>query len=161
MRPFSLASLRTPLSQLSLPQPSQRLATPLLQRHAGSSSFHTSARAMSLEASMRSKLSSALAPQSLTIRNDSRKHAHHAAMVSARHAADGAADPAAAHERLLETHFYVEVVSEQFDGLGSLKRHRLVNALMKEEFDKGLHALSLRLKTPQEVEKEQEQQQKQ
>jgi BolA protein len=30
----------------------------------------------------------------------------------------------------------------------------MVNSLLKEEFDAGLHALSLRLKTPQEWEKE-------
>ena len=109
---------------------------------------------MSLEASMRRKIDSELSPQKLTIRNDSSKHAHHAAMTSARAAADASSDPSAAHERLLETHFHVECISDKFEGLTSIKRHRLVNGLLKDEFEKGLHALSLRLKTPQEIEKE-------
>ncbi len=47
------------------------------------------------------------------------------------------------------------MVSESFKGKPQIARHRLVNGMLKEEFDeKGLHALSLRLKTPEEWEKE-------
>ncbi|KDN52409.1 bola-like protein [Tilletiaria anomala UBC 951] len=103
----------------------------------------------SLEASMRAKLAAALAPlHTLRIRNDSSKHAHHAAMVAAR-------AQAAATVSRLETHFFVEAVSGAFNGLSSLQRHRMVHALLSDEFQRrGLHALSLRLKTPDEVEKE-------
>lgn len=54
-----------------------------------------------------------------------------------------------------ETHFAVALVSPSFAGKTQIQRHRLVNSLLREEFDeKGLHALSLRLKTPEEWEKE-------
>jgi BolA protein len=47
------------------------------------------------------------------------------------------------------------MVSAAFTGKTPIARHRLVNALLKDEFDHhGLHALSLRLKTPQEWERE-------
>lgn len=35
-----------------------------------------------------------------------------------------------------------------------IARHRAINALLKEEFNEGLHALSLRTKTPVENDKE-------
>ncbi|KAF5273017.1 hypothetical protein FQR65_LT04759 [Abscondita terminalis] len=47
-----------------------------------------------------------------------------------------------------ETHFKVLVVSEKFNGLSLLKRHRLVNDLLKTEFENGIHALSIVAKTP-------------
>jgi stress-induced morphogen len=46
-----------------------------------------------------------------------------------------------------ETHFYVHVVSDKFAGMPQIKRHRAVNALLAAEFERGLHALSLRTKT--------------
>jgi stress-induced morphogen len=47
------------------------------------------------------------------------------------------------------------MVSDAFQGKPQIARHRMVNTALKEEFDvKGLHALSLRLKTPSEWEKE-------
>ncbi|OWR41723.1 putative BolA protein [Danaus plexippus plexippus] len=49
-----------------------------------------------------------------------------------------------------ETHFKVVVVSEQFEGLALLKRHRLVNDILKEELQNGVHALSIVAKTPQQ-----------
>lgn len=36
----------------------------------------------------------------------------------------------------------------------SIARHRAINSLLSPEFEQGLHALSLRAKTPAEVEKE-------
>ena len=50
--------------------------------------------------------------------------------------------------------FAVAIVSEVFQGKTPIARHRMVNSLLKEEFDQGLHALSLRLKTPEEWDKE-------
>ncbi len=49
-----------------------------------------------------------------------------------------------------ESHFKVYLVSNEFNTLSKIQRQRLVNDLMKEEFDKGLHALSLRLRTVKE-----------
>lgn len=55
-----------------------------------------------------------------------------------------------------ETHFFIDAVSPSFGGQAQLARHRRINALMKQQFDEGLHALSLRLKTPEEDGKERE-----
>ena len=49
-----------------------------------------------------------------------------------------------------ETHFKLTVVAEQFNQLKTLERHRLINKLLAQEFETGLHALSLHLYTPQE-----------
>eukprot|EP00955_Chlamydomonas_euryale_P109018 365900-Chlamydomonas_euryale.AAC.8 len=50
-----------------------------------------------------------------------------------------------------ETHFKVSIVSEAFEGMSLIKRHRWVNSLLEEEFGMGLHALSLVTKTPSEA----------
>jgi stress-induced morphogen len=53
------------------------------------------------------------------------------------------------------TDFAVHMVAPAFSGKTPIARHRLVNALLKDEFDNmGLHALSLRLKSPEEWQKE-------
>ena len=49
-----------------------------------------------------------------------------------------------------ESHFKLLVVSESFLGKSRVQRQRSVNELMKIEFDQGLHALSMRLLTPEE-----------
>ncbi|XP_047984333.1 bolA-like protein DDB_G0274169 [Leguminivora glycinivorella] len=49
-----------------------------------------------------------------------------------------------------ETHFKVVVVSDKFDGLPLIKRHRLVNEILKEELQTGVHALSIVAKTPEQ-----------
>ena len=92
--------------------------------------------------SMRSKLKAALHPTLLDITNESASHAGHMGNP------DGAADA--------ETHFHVHVVSEAFNGLRSIQRHRLVYAAVDEEMKQGVggkppvHALSLRTETPDE-----------
>ena len=60
-----------------------------------------------------------------------------------------------------ESHFKVVVVSEQFDGVALLQRHRLVNAALSAELDgshglaglPAVHALSVKAKTPKQWEK--------
>jgi len=74
-----------------------------------------------------------LAPLDLKVVDDSAKHAGHAG-----------ARPEG------ETHYSVHVVSQAFIGKGRVERHRMVNALLSEEFDRGLHALALSLKAPGE-----------
>lgn len=49
-----------------------------------------------------------------------------------------------------ETHFKLIIVSNKFKDLKIIARHRLINHLLTDEFDKGLHALSLHLYTPDE-----------
>ncbi len=60
-----------------------------------------------------------------------------------------------------ETHFSIEVVSEKFEGQPLIQRHRMINDSLKNEFETGLHALSLKTKTPKEYEKAKQQQKQQ
>ena len=46
----------------------------------------------------------------------------------------------------------VLIVSKEFEGLNTLKRHKLVLSMLKEHFKTGeLHALSLETKSPSEM----------
>ncbi|PWN46716.1 bola-domain-containing protein [Violaceomyces palustris] len=104
----------------------------------GTRAYSTSAsQPLSMEASMLNKLTEAFSPAEINIRNDSSKHAHHAAMV-----AQGGGNG--------ETHFFIEIVSDSFKGMTQIKRHRAINNLLKDEFERGLHALSLRTRTFEE-----------
>lgn len=49
-------------------------------------------------------------------------------------------------------HFSVTVVSNAFDGLLPLKRHRMINEALREHIDSGaIHALQLKTLTPDEA----------
>lgn len=88
---------------------------------------------MSMADRIKDKLA-ALSPQALTVTDDSSKHAGHAG-----------AKPGG------ETHFTVAVVSDRFVGMSRVQRYRLVHDLLDAELKEGVHALSLALKTPEEV----------
>jgi BolA protein len=88
---------------------------------------------MSLEASIRSKLSKALAPERLEVINESHLHAGH-------RDAPGTG----------ESHFRVLVVSAAFAGKSRLARHRLVNEVLAAELAGKVHALALDLQAPGE-----------
>jgi BolA protein len=64
---------------------------------------------------------------------------------SARHAGHAGAQPGG------ETHFNVLLVSAAFQGVNRVARSRAVHAALEAEFAGGLHALSLTLRTPEEV----------
>jgi len=49
-----------------------------------------------------------------------------------------------------ESHYKVTVVSKQFSDKPLIKRHREVNAALKQELDNGMHALALHTLTPEE-----------
>jgi BolA-like protein 1 len=83
------------------------------------------------------KLTEALKPTTLTIIDESHKHAGHSGNPS------GAEDA--------ETHFRVEVVSEEFSGKNLVKRHQMIYTLLSDELHHGLHALSLKTTTPAET----------
>jgi stress-induced morphogen len=51
-----------------------------------------------------------------------------------------------------ETHFKVVVVSDAFEGMALIKRHRAVNTTLKAELAAGVHALTITAKTPSEWE---------
>ena len=92
---------------------------------------------------MRRKLQTALEPTVLEIVDESWQHAGHAGNPSTK-GDDGSA----------ETHFALDVVSEKFQGMKQVARQRHVYALLEEEFnEKGLHALQMSTKTPEEYEK--------
>ncbi|RDX55145.1 bola-like protein [Lentinus brumalis] len=91
-----------------------------------------------IEQSIRAKLTELLRPSQLEITNDSWQHRHHAPMRAA-----GGGNG--------ETHFSVNVVSEQFQGKNTMQRHRMIYAALSDEFAAGLHALSLKTKAPTEV----------
>lgn len=51
-----------------------------------------------------------------------------------------------------ESHYKVFLVSTGFEGLSRVERQQSVYALLDDEFKSGLHSISLRLKTPLEIE---------
>jgi len=81
-------------------------------------------------------LSAKLHPSALRFRNDSASHASHY---------DGGEDD--------ETHLFIEVISSVFEGVTRVKRQQMVQELIRDEFEQGLHALSLRCLTPEEAAK--------
>ncbi|KZT26732.1 bola-like protein [Neolentinus lepideus HHB14362 ss-1] len=91
-----------------------------------------------VETAIREKLMTLLQPTELTITNDSWQHRHHAAMR-----AQGGSSG--------ETHFSVQIVSDAFRGKNTLQRHRMIHSALSDELGQGLHALSLKTKTPDEV----------
>lgn len=64
---------------------------------------------------------------------------------SARHVGHAGARPEG------ETHFAVLLVSPLFRGMSRVQRSRAVHEVLASEFDTGLHALSLTLRTPEEA----------
>jgi len=90
---------------------------------------------------IRAKVTAALAPVALEIVDDSASHAGHA------HAAMGPGRAGAG----AETHFKLRVVSAAFEGLPTVRRHRLVYGLLSDELKGPVHALNLDTKTPAEA----------
>ena len=74
-----------------------------------------------------------LSPDSLSIRDDSHKHAGHAS------ARDG------------RGHFSVSIVSSEFEGLSALKRHQLVYKALDGLLETDIHAVAIQAKTPAEA----------
>lgn len=74
------------------------------------------------------KLSENLHPQKLQVINQSHLHAGHLGD-------DGSG----------ETHFEIIISSENFAGKNRIAIHREINNLLKDEFEKNLHALSIKI----------------
>jgi BolA family transcriptional regulator, general stress-responsive regulator len=90
----------------------------------------TQSRAARLETILRS----AFSPTLLRVEDDSARHAGHAG-----------AQPGG------QTHFNVLMVAEAFRGMNRVARSRAVHAAVEAEFVDGMHALSLILRAPDEV----------
>jgi BolA protein len=74
-------------------------------------------------------LSAALQPLKLSVQDDSRLHAGHAGAAEGRH-------------------FSVHVVSERFNGLSRVARHRLVYDALRSQIQHGIHALAIDARAP-------------
>lgn len=85
---------------------------------------------------IKTTLDSAFSPVLLDIKDESHRHAKHAARQDL---------PAG------ETHYRIEMVSAAFTGQSRLARQRAVNEALAAEFSSGLHALSMTLRTPQDA----------
>lgn len=96
------------------------------------------------------KLTEALAPLRLTIRDDSAKHAGHADRIAALKDR-GAGEGHAPIDGAGETHFAVDIVSDAFAGKNRVERQRMVYAILADELRERIHALQLSTRTPDEA----------
>jgi BolA protein len=88
---------------------------------------------MSVTRRLREKLMLELRPTRLDVINESEMHAGHRSSPGTG-----------------ESHFRILVVSEMFAGRSRVERHRLVNDLLKDELQGGIHALALTTVAPGE-----------
>ncbi|GAP37271.1 BolA family protein [Piscinibacter sakaiensis] len=88
----------------------------------------TGVRAEDLEAVLRARL----APQVLEVRDDSHLHAGHAGAREGRH-------------------FAVRIVADGFTGVSRVGRHRLVYDAAAELIARGIHALAIDARAPDEA----------
>jgi BolA protein len=86
---------------------------------------------MSLLAEIETRLRDRLAPRELVLRDDSALHAGHAG------AREGG-------------HYHAFIVSERFRNLPRVARHRLVYDALAELMKRGIHALAIDARTPEE-----------
>lgn len=56
----------------------------------------------------------------------------------------------AGHNGFGESHFNLMLVSKHFNGKSAVERHRMVNKLIKQEFNSSLHAISMKLISQEE-----------
>ncbi len=84
-----------------------------------------------LAAEIEARVRAALSPHSLQLRDDSALHAGHAG------AREGG-------------HYYLEIVSPRFAGLPRVARHRLVYDALADLMKKGIHALAIDARAPDE-----------
>lgn len=82
---------------------------------------------------IRAALEAALSPESLSVVDDSHRHAGHAG------AQDG------------RGHYNVEIVSAAFAGLNPIARHRAVYAALGEMMTTDIHALAIKARAPGEA----------
>ena len=88
---------------------------------------------MTVADTIRAKLIAALAPDALSIEDESSKHAGHSG-----------ARPGG------ETHFRVTIVSSAFTGLSRVERQRRVYATLADELRDRVHAFALSAQAPED-----------
>ena len=79
------------------------------------------------------KLTSAFAPESLEVLDESHRHEGHAG-----------------HRPGGETHFRVYIVAQVFKGKSRIERHRMINQTLSHELAAGVHALAIHASAPGE-----------
>lgn len=79
------------------------------------------------------KLKAALSPAQLTVVDESASHAGHAGDVGG------------------ESHFFVDIVSDQFNDLPLVQRHRLIYQILGDLMANDIHALRIQAKSPDEI----------
>jgi BolA protein len=89
---------------------------------------------MTVAETIRAKLEAAFSPERLDVRDESDMHRGHAG-----------------HREGGETHFRVTIVSNAFDGLTRVERHRRVHDVLDAELKGRVHALALTLLTSREA----------
>ena len=82
-------------------------------------------------ADIEAALQAALQPQQLAVQDDSHLHAGHAGAREGRH-------------------FSLRIVSERFNGLSRVARHRLVYDSLHDLIPRGIHALAIDARAPGE-----------
>lgn len=90
---------------------------------------------MSLKLRIESKLQEAFSPTYLKVEDESHLHVGHAG-----------------HKPGGESHFHVTIISPVFQNLNRVHRHQRVYACLEEELKNGVHALSLKVLSPEEAE---------
>lgn len=90
---------------------------------------------MSFVKTITQKLEAEFSPTSLEIVNESHLHAGHQEKF------DGSG----------ETHLRIKIVSDVFEGMNRVNRHRAINAQVEAEITLGLHAVAIEVKAPSEV----------
>ncbi len=89
---------------------------------------------MSATDTMTKKLNEAFAPHRLEVIDKSHLHEGHKG-----------------HSHGGESHFRINIVSQAFDGKSRVERHRMINALLADEFAGKLHALAIKAQSPNEA----------
>jgi len=84
-----------------------------------------------IASSIKEKLTQSFTPSQLDVIDESHKHAHHRGAHE--HKAEGGSS---------ESHFHVIIVSDKFEGMSRLAKHRAVLDVLKEEVSQ-IHAFSL------------------
>ena len=90
---------------------------------------------MTVQSRIEEMLTQRFAPERLAVINESHMHAGHHPDIT------GAG----------ETHMRVRIVSQTFEGMSRLARHRAITELLQPELDAGLHALAIEPSAPGET----------
>jgi BolA protein len=89
---------------------------------------------MNVEQIITEKLTEAFAPVRLDVRNDSHLHAGHDSSPGTG-----------------MSHFHITIVSDRFEGVSRIGRHRLVNEALARELAGPVHALAIKALAPAEA----------